>query len=84
MGRRIKPPMNDIEILREMLVCNADVQVPLQQEQGKRPFVELEDYQSSTIVKIRGLPHDSIVIRAETFEAPPYFFSGFKVRMQAR
>ena len=77
MGGRIKP-MNDIEILREMLVCNNDVQVPLEQEQGKPPSVELHDYQASTTVKIRGLPHDSIVIRAETFKSPLTFFQGSK------
>ena len=75
MGGRIKP-MNDIEILREMLVCNDDVQVPLEQEQGKPPSVELHDYQANTTVKITGLPDDSIVIRAETFKAPCCFFKG--------
>ena len=77
MGGRIKP-MNDIDILREMLVCNNDVQVPLQQEQGKPPSVELIDNQANTTVKIKGLPDDSIIIRAETFDAPLTFFQGSK------
>ena len=76
MGRRIKPLMNDIGILREMLVCNNDVQVPLHPGQGRPSSVELEDIQANTTVKIRGLPHDSIVIRAETFKAPLTFFQG--------
>ena len=77
MGGRIKP-MNDIEILREMLVCNNDVQVPLHPGQGKSPSVELEDNQANTTVKITGLPDDSIVIGAETFETPVYVFKGLK------
>ncbi len=77
MGRRIKP-MNDIGILREMLVCNNDVQVPLHQGQGKSPSVELIDKQANTTVKITGLPDDSIVIGAETFETPVYVFKGSK------
>ncbi len=75
MGGRIKP-MNDIEILREMLVCNNDVQVPLQQGQGRSLSVELTDKQADPTVRITGLPDDSIVIRAETFEAPCCFFKG--------
>ena len=75
MGGRIKP-MNDIEILREMLVCNDDVQVPLHPGQGGPSSVELEDIQANTTVKITGLPDDSIVIRAESFKAPCCFFKG--------
>ena len=75
MGRRIKP-MNDIEILREMLVC--DVQVSPQQEKGKRLSVKLLDCQAHTVVKVNGLPHDSIVIRAEQFKTPRYVFKGSK------
>lgn len=77
MGGRIKP-MNDIEILREMLVCNDDVQVPLHQGQGKFPAVELIDKQANTTVKVTGLPNDSIVIGAETFKTPVYVFKGLK------
>ena len=68
--------MNDIEILREMLV--SDAQVPLQQEEGRPPSVQLTDTQSGTTVKIKGLPHDSIVIRAEDFEDPLTVFKGSK------
>lgn len=77
MGSRIKT-MTDIEILREMLVCDNDVQVPLQQRQGRPPSVELIDKQANTTVKITGLPDDSIVIGAETFETPVYVFKGSK------
>ena len=67
--------MNDIEILQEMLIC--DAQVPLQQEQG-RPSVELIETQNNTTVKIIGLPYDSIAIRAEDFKDPLTVFEGLK------
>ena len=66
MGRRVSF-VNDIQILQEML--SPCVQVSLQLEQG-RPSVELIDSQSGTNVKIKGVPPDSIVIRAEIFEEP--------------
>ena len=59
--------MNDIQILREML--NPDAQVMLQSRQG-RPSVELTDSQSGTTVEIKGLPHDSVVIKADLFKGP--------------
>ena len=62
--------MNDIEILREMLI--ADAIVPLQHGQIT---VELTDTQSKTTITIKGIPPDSIVIRAEEFEAPRYIFN---------
>ena len=77
MGGRIKS-MNDIEILREMLVCNDEVQVPLQQGQGRSLSVALTDKQADTTVRITGLPDDSIVIGAETFKTPVYVFKGLK------
>lgn len=67
--------MSDIEILQEMLISTA--QIPLQQGQG-RPSVELTDKQGNTTVEIKGLPHDSIVIRAEDFEDPLTVFKGSK------
>ena len=67
--------MNDIEILQEMLV--PDAQVPLQQGQGKSS-VQLKDEQAGTIVEIKGLPRDSIVIRAEAFEDSLKLFEGSK------
>ena len=67
--------MNDIEILQEMLI--SQVQVPLQQEQG-RLFVELTDKQAKTTVVIKELPHDSIVIRTDVFELKRAFFAGVK------
>lgn len=66
--------MNDIEILKEMLISG--VQIPLQHEPG-RPSVELPDEQGNT-VKIKGLPYDSIVIRAEDFKFPLTIFQNSK------
>ena len=74
MGRRINL-VNDIQILREMI--SPDVQVMLQPAQGK-PFVQLTDLTSGTTVKVNGVPHDSIVIRAEDFENPLTIFNGSK------
>ena len=67
--------MNDIEILQEMLIY--DAQIPLRQGQG-RPSVELTDKQGDTTIEIKGLPYDSIVIRAEDFEDPLTVFKGSK------
>ena len=67
--------MNDIQILREML--NPDTQVILQLGQG-RPSVQLTDAQSGMTVEIKGLPTNSIVIRAENFEEPLTVFNGTK------
>ena len=67
--------MNDIQVLQEML--NSDTQVMLQSGQG-RPSVQLTDSQSGTTVEIKGLPSNSIVIRAEDFENPLTIFNGEK------
>ena len=67
--------VNDIQILQEML--NPNLQVMLQPEQG-RPSVELTDSQAGTTVEIKGLPSDSIVIRAEDFKNPLTIFNGSK------
>ncbi len=67
--------MNDIQILQEML--NPDAQVMLQSGQG-RPSVQLTDLQSGMTVEIKGLPYNSIVIRAEDFENPLTIFNGEK------
>ena len=72
MGGRVNL-VNDIQILREMI--NPDIQVMLQPAQG-RPSVQLTDSQSGTTVEIKGLPHNSIVIRAENFENPLTIFNG--------
>ena len=74
MGRRISF-VNDIQILQEML--NPDTQVTLQSGRG-RPSVRLTDLQSGATVEIKGLPHNSIVIRAEDFENPLTVFNGSK------
>lgn len=68
--------MEDIEILREMLIPN--IQVPLRPRPDK-PSVELKDKQSKTTVEIKGLPHDSVVIKAEAFEGPLNIFRGSKM-----
>lgn len=74
MGGRIIH-VNDIEILRDMIVPAA--QIPLQPGAGK-PSVELKDVESGTIVEIKGVPHDSIVVRAEYFRDPLFVFNGCK------
>ena len=66
--------MNDIEILKEMLVSDAQVQLQLQQD--RPPSVKLID--KCTTVEIKGLPRDSIVIRAENFEDSLTIFKGTK------
>ena len=75
MGGRISF-VNDIQILREMLIDRVQVR-PERQGQSK-PSVELTDLTSGTTVKIKGLPPDSIVIRAEDFENPLAVFNGSK------
>ena len=67
--------MNDIEILEEML--NSRSRVPLQHD-GSWFFVELEDRQANTNVKIKNIPHNSIVVRADTFEFRHPVFAGSK------
>ncbi len=67
--------MNDIEILQEMLSSRS--RVPLQHD-GSWPFVELKDKQAETNVKINDIPHNSIVIRADTFEFRHPVFAGSK------
>ena len=67
--------MNDIEILQKMII--PDAQVRLKQNRG-RPSVELTDQKGKTTVEIKGLPHDSIVIRAEDFKDPLTVFEGLK------
>ena len=65
--------MNDIQILQEML--NPAAKVMLQSGQGN-PSVQLTDPQSGTTVEVKGLPPNSIVIRAEDFENPLTIFNG--------
>ena len=67
--------MNDIQILREMLVGRAQVKL---QQRHNRLSVELTDLQAGTTVEIKGLPPDSIVIRAEDFKNPLTIFNGSK------
>ena len=44
--------------------------------EADRLSVELTDRQANTTVEIKGLPHDSIVIRAEDFKGPLTVFQG--------
>ena len=74
MGGRVNL-VNDIQILREML--NPAALVTLQSGSGN-PSVHLTDAQSNATVEIKGLPHDSIVIRAENFEGPLTIFNDSK------
>ena len=67
--------MNEIAILQKMLVSTA--QIPLQPDSG-RPSVRLTDMQANTTVEIKGVPHDSVAIRAEDFEDPLTIFNGSK------
>ncbi len=69
-------PLDDIGILQQMLI--SDSQVPLQQEPGKPPSVRLTDIQNNSSAVIRGLPHNSIVFRAEDFEHSLAVFGGSK------
>lgn len=66
---------NDIEILQEML--DHETKVQLQQSRG-RPSVELHDETGGTTVAVKGLPHDSIVIRPEKLKVPRTVFQGSK------
>ena len=62
--------VNDINILQEML--SAGAQVPLQKTK-EECSVTLKDKQAETTVEIKGIPEDSIVIRAEAFKQPTVF-----------
>ena len=75
MGGRVNP-VNDIQILREMLIDR--LQVESQQQRQGKSSVELTDLTSGTSVTIKGLPLDSIVIRADDFEDPVTTFNGTK------
>lgn len=57
--------MNDIEVLKKMLIPS--VLVPLQHEQDNRSSVKLTDLQAQTAVTIKGLPQNTVVLRAEVF-----------------
>ena len=64
--------VNDIEILRKMF--HPAALVALRPGQGK-PAVELTDAKADTTVEIKGLPHESVVIRAEDFKVPRTVFN---------
>ena len=57
-------------------MLTSSAQVPLQKKSGKPPSVQLTDVQSEATVEIRGLPLDSIVIRAEDFSESLSVFCG--------
>lgn len=67
--------MNDIQVLKEMLISS--MQVNLQQRQGNNS-VDLVDTQSETKVTIKGLPPESVVIRTEDFKVPTSVFTESK------
>ena len=67
--------MNDIEILEDMLSSRS--RVPLRYD-GSWYFVELIDRQAKTNVKIQNIPHNSIVVKADTFEFRHPVFAGSK------
>ena len=67
--------VNEIAILQKMLVSTA--QIPLQPGSG-RPSVKLTDKQAKTTVEIKGLPHDTVVIRAEDFRRSSCYLQRFK------
>ena len=67
--------MNDIKILEDMLSSRSRVSL---QHDGSWFFVELEDTQAKTNVKIKNIPHNSIVVRTDTFEFRHPVFAGSK------
>ena len=74
MGRGVES-VNDIEILQEMLSWKA--RIPLQQT-GNWSSAELIDRHANTKVKIKEIPHNSIVIRSDAFELKNTVFNGSK------
>ena len=80
MGSRVSS-VNDIQILQEML--KPDIQVVLQSGQS-RPSAKLTDSQSNTTVEVKGLPYDSIIIKADYFKGPfAVFKKGLNIRKRA-
>ena len=67
--------MNDTEILKEML--RSDAHVPLPHTDSRRS-VKLTDKESATTVEIKGIPQDSVVIKADNFVSPDTVFKGSK------
>ena len=64
MGSRVSF-VSDIEILQEMLISN--VQVPLEQQGEETYSVKLTDDEAGTTVIVKGIPKNSVVIRADDF-----------------
>ena len=75
MGGRINF-VNDIQILQEMLIRR--VQVKLENQNYGKSSVKLTDPQAGTTVEIKGLPPNSIVIRADDFKDPLVVFKDLK------
>ena len=67
--------MNDSEILNEML--KSDVLIPVPSSHS-RTSVSLTDTMSNTTVEIKGIPHGSIIIKADCFQSPDTVFQGSK------
>ena len=71
--------MNDITVLQAMLVSDAKVTLPTPIDENKTlPSVKLTDDQSKSAVEIKGLPRQSIIIRAEYLKDPLTLFAGDK------
>lgn len=68
--------MNDIEILKEMLIL--DVQILPQEDSS----VELTDVKSKATLILKGLPKNSMVIRADDFQENLSIFK--KLKMQPK
>lgn len=66
--------MNDIEILREMLVVR--VQILLQEDSS----VELRDVNSKATLRLKGLPKNSMVIRVDDFKENLSTFKDLKMQ----
>lgn len=68
--------MSDMEILSALLCESA--MIPLENEHGK-PIIKLQEIGvKGSVVCIRNLPSDAIVIKADDFPAPINFFKGNK------
>ena len=64
--------MNDIEILKEMLI--SDVQILPQEDSS----VELTDVKSKSTLILKGLPKNSVVIRVDDFKENLSIFKNLK------
>lgn len=66
--------MNDVEILKEMLI--PDVQILPQEDSS----VELTDVKSKATLRLKGLPKNSVIIKADDFEENLSIFKELKMQ----